>query len=65
MYIVVACYLNAPLTFIAKMFLIRKSNRTKHNISISDYIDMALTGVIILWVYQRACLGIFDGANNF
>jgi hypothetical protein len=51
MYIVVACYLSAPLTFIAKIFLISKSNRTKHNISISDYIDMALTGIIILWVY--------------
>lgn len=65
MYIVVVCYLNAPLSLIAKFFLVRKTNRTKHSLSVSDYIDLALTAFIILWVYLRACLGIFDGANNF
>jgi hypothetical protein len=65
MYIVVACYLNVPLNIIAKFFLIRKTNRTKSVLSIEDYIDLALTSIIIFWVNIRANLGIFDGANNF
>jgi hypothetical protein len=65
MYIVVASYLNAPINLIAKLFLVRKTNRTKHNLNVNDYIDLALTAMIIFWVYQRSCLGIFDGGNNF
>jgi hypothetical protein len=52
MYIVVASYLNAPINLIAKLFLVRKTNRTKHNLNINDYIDLALSAVIIYWIYQ-------------
>jgi hypothetical protein len=65
MYIVVVCYLNFLFSLIAKLFLVRKTNRTKLSMSVSGYIDLALVAVIILWVYQRAFLGIFDPANNF
>lgn len=51
MYIVVACYLNAPLNFIAKQFLVRKTNRTKINLNTNDYIDFAITGIIIIWIW--------------
>ena len=65
MYIVVISYLNAPLNFIAKTFLVRKTNRNKIGISINEYIDLALTIILIVWINLRANLGIFDGANNF
>jgi hypothetical protein len=29
MYIIIVCYLNAPLNLMAKIFLVRKTNRTK------------------------------------
>ena len=64
MFIVVGSYLNAPLNFIAKTFLIRKTNRNKSGTSINEYIDFVLVIILIVWVNLRANLGIYDGANN-
>ena len=50
MYIIIACYLNAPLNIIAKMFLIRKTNRIKIEMNINDYIDLTLTAATLLWL---------------
>ena len=65
MYIIIARYLNAPINILAKMFFVRKTNRTKIETNINDYIDLALSAAIFLWLQQRLALGIFDGANNY
>ena len=50
MYIVIACYMNAPINIIAKMFFIKKTCRTKININVNDYIDAALSISILVWL---------------
>ena len=65
MYIIIASYLNAPINILAKIFFVRKTNRTKIETNINDYIDLALSAAIFLWLQQRLALGIFDGANNY
>ena len=47
------------------MFLVRKTNRTKIETNVNDYIDIALSAMILVWLEQRIVLGIFDGANNY
>jgi hypothetical protein len=47
------------------MFLARKTVRTKVETNANDYIDIALSVMILVWLEQRIFLGIFDGANNY
>lgn len=57
--------MNGPISILAKMFLVRKTNRTKIETNVNDYIDIALSAMILVWFEQRIVLGIFDGANNY
>ena len=57
--------MNGPISILAKMFLVRKTNRTKIETNVNDYIDIALSAMILVWLEQRIVLGIFDGANNY
>jgi hypothetical protein len=59
------CYLNGPLNLIAKIFLVRKTNRTKFNLNFDDILNLLFSLTIVIWAQQRFALGIFDGANNF
>ena len=57
--------MNGPISILAKMFLARKTVRTKVETNANDYIDIALSVMILVWLEQRIFLGIFDGANNY
>jgi hypothetical protein len=46
-----AAYLNAPITFLAILFFIRKTKRTKIEISSNDYLDLALSLTIAVWFW--------------
>jgi hypothetical protein len=49
MYIIISSYLNAPLTLIAKLFLVSKTNRTKYNLNFDDYLNLAFSLFIVIW----------------
>jgi hypothetical protein len=49
-YIIIACYLNGPISILAKMYFVRKTNRTKIETNTNDYIDVALCIMILVWL---------------
>jgi hypothetical protein len=50
MFIIIACYLNAPLNLIARFYLVRKTNRTKFSLSFDDYLNLVFSITIVIWV---------------
>ena len=65
MYVVAACFLNFPLSFFARQYLVRMTNRKKLKINTNDYIDLFLTITTLVWILQRFTLSNVDINNNF
>jgi hypothetical protein len=65
MYFSIAVYLPYPFKLMSTYYFVRKTQRKKIAFTMSDYVELALSAAVALWVYYRFFLAVNDDANQF